>query len=140
MVGERAKKNCAVDDGRVPLEVVERHVGIGRRRQLGEQAWKYRGEQFGVAGRRRERVEVGERGGRRGEPVPAQRRVMPLRGGAGRGQDRREVDGPVQMADSPVSPVRMRTASSMGRTNTLPSPMEPVLAAAAMVEVTLSAR
>ena len=35
------------------------------------------------------------------------------------------------MADSPFSPVRMRIASPMGMTKTLPSPMEPVRAAAA---------
>src|SRR5207245_10509777 len=88
----------------------------------------------------RARVEVSERGRRCGEAVPAQRRVMPLGGGAGRGEQRREIDGAGQMADSPVSPVRIRIASSMGSTKTLPSPIEPVLAAPAMIDVTLSTR
>src|SRR5918996_1334541 len=41
-------------------------------------------------------------------------------------------------APSPVSPVRIRIASSIGSTNTLPSPMEPVLAAPTIVATTLS--
>src|SRR3990172_1623918 len=45
---------------------------------------------------------------------------------------------PDQMADSPFSPVRMRMASPMGSTNTLPSPMEPVLAAEQITATTFS--
>src|SRR5215470_19738611 len=42
----------------------------------------------------------------------------------------------VQTADSPVSPVRMRIDSLMGSTKTLPSPIDPVLAAPAIVSTT----
>ena len=43
-----------------------------------------------------------------------------------------------QRADSSVSPVRMRTACSTGMTKTLPSPIFPVFAVAAMVSTALS--
>src|SRR5206468_9592310 len=48
--------------------------------------------------------------------------------------------GGVQTADSPVSPVRMRIDSLIGSTNTLPSPIEPVFAAPAIVSTTFLAR
>jgi len=41
-------------------------------------------------------------------------------------------------AASPVSPVRMRIDSSIGSTKTLPSPIDPVLAAPTIVDTTLS--
>src|SRR5262249_17668470 len=42
------------------------------------------------------------------------------------------------MAGFPLSPVRWRVAPPMGMTKTLPSPMEPVRAAAATAETTFS--
>ena len=41
MSGEGPEEHGAIDHRRVALEVVERHVRVGRRRQLGEQARKY---------------------------------------------------------------------------------------------------
>jgi hypothetical protein len=64
VLGERGEEDGAIDGGGVALEVVERHVGIRRRRQLGEQP-RQRGRQpLGVVRRGRERLEVG--GGGRG--------------------------------------------------------------------------
>jgi hypothetical protein len=57
----------------VALQVVERHVGIGRRRQLGEEPRKGGGEQLGVAGRRRQGFEIRDGRRRVGEAGPAQR-------------------------------------------------------------------
>jgi hypothetical protein len=64
MLGERAEEHGAVDAGGVALQIVERHVGIGRRRQLRQQPRQRGGQQLGVARRRRQGLEVG--GGRRG--------------------------------------------------------------------------
>jgi hypothetical protein len=64
MLGERAEEDGAVDDGRVALEVVERHVGIGRGRQLRQQPRQRGLEQLGVVRRRRQRLDIG--GGGRG--------------------------------------------------------------------------
>ena len=44
---------------------------------------------------------------------------------------------PGQIASRSVSPVRMRTACSIGLTKTLPSPICPVLAEAMMAAITL---
>ena len=73
MLGEGAEEDGAVDDGGVALEVVERHVRIGRRRQLGEEPRERRREQLGVARRRRQGFEVGDGGRRVGEAGLAQR-------------------------------------------------------------------
>src|SRR5262249_61282488 len=99
-----------------------------------------RRQQLRVARRRREGVEVRERRRRRGEAVAAQARVMPLRSGAGGGEKRRQIDRARQMADSPVSPVPVRTPSSVGSAKTLPSPIEPVSAAPPTVHPTFSTR
>src|SRR5262245_22560005 len=64
-------------------------------------------------------------------------RLCVVRGGCPPAPSRR-VHKKHQMADSPFSPVRMRMASPMGMTKTLPSPMEPVRAAAATAETTFS--
>jgi len=71
MLGERAEEDRAVHHRGVALEVVERHVGIGRGGELRQQAGQRGSEQLGVA-RRRQRLEV--RGGHRrvGEAGPAQ--------------------------------------------------------------------
>ncbi len=122
MRGQRAEEDRAVDGGRVALEVVERHVRIRRGRQLGGEPRQRGRQQLGVARSGRETFEVRRRRGRIGEAEA----LEPIR--------------LVQTADSPFSPVRMRMDSSIGSTKTLPSPMEPVLAAPTMVEVTLSIR
>src|SRR6266540_336501 len=144
MGAQHAEEGGALALGGQALEVVERHVGIGRFRQLLEEPRQERPEQLGVPRLGRERVEVGQRRARLGEAQPlelAERGLVvrrrcqevghvltcPLPGGQR-----------VQMAASPFSPVRMRMASPMGRTKTLPSPMEPVRAAAAMSATTLS--
>ncbi len=44
----------------------------------------------------------------------------------------------LQSASASVSPVRMRTAWSIGKTKILPSPIWPVLAAAVIASITLS--
>ena len=72
MLGERAEEDGAVDGGGVALQVVERHVGIGRGGKLRQQSREGGTEQLGVAGRRRQGFEI--RDGRRGvgEAGPAQ--------------------------------------------------------------------
>src|SRR2546427_577911 len=121
VLGERRVEDGSVDHGRVALEVVERHVGVGRGGERGGEPRGDRSQELRVPRRRREALEVRQGGGRVGEPEPAE---VPLRG--------------AQTADSPVSPVRMRIDSLIGSTNTLPSPMEPVFAAPTIVETILS--
>jgi hypothetical protein len=58
MLGERAEEDGAVDGGGVALEVVERHVRIGRRRQLGEQTGEGGRQQLGITRRRRQRRQI----------------------------------------------------------------------------------
>ena len=123
VLGERRVEDGPVDHGRMALQVVERHVGIGRGLEGGEEPRDGRRQQLRVPRGRREAVEIRQRGGRIGESEPAE---VPL--------------GGVQTADSPVSPVRMRIDSLIGSTNTFPSPMEPVFAAPTMVATTLSTR
>src|SRR5262245_26932000 len=134
MHGQRLKEHGAVYHRGVALEVVERHVGICRSAELGEQARQRGRQQLAVSGGRRQGRQVRRGRSGIGETQPAQR----SRGRDGRPQQLERIQA--QTAESPVSPVRMRTAWSMGSTKTLPSPIEPVLAAPAMIETTLSAR
>src|SRR5262249_5475323 len=90
---------------------------------------------LGVARRRRQALEVARRRVRIREPELFQDPPQTGRGGAAAGGQ--QLGGwRVQTADSPVSPVRIRIDSLMGSTNTLPSPIEPVLAAPAIVSTT----
>ncbi len=56
--GQRAKQHGPIDDLGVPLEVVERHVRIGRRAQLGQQPRQRRRQQLRIPRRRRQRLEI----------------------------------------------------------------------------------
>ena len=139
VLGERAEEHRPVDGRGVALEVVERHVRVGRRRELGQETWQRRRQELRVAGRQREALEVRRRRGWIREPELPQRPPPASRRAAAAGGQK--LAGPrFQTADSPVSPVRMRTDSLIGSTNTLPSPMEPVFAAPVMVSTTFFTR
>src|SRR5712691_1361195 len=58
---EETEQRDTIALGGQALQVVERHVRIGRLRQLLEQAREKRGQQLGIPRLRRERVEVGQR-------------------------------------------------------------------------------
>src|SRR5262249_12084176 len=153
MVGEEAEERRALALAGQTLHVVERHVRVGRGGELGEEPGQRRAEQLGVAGlggdgvqvhEGRRRVGPAQRGegapgagvARRGAQEIGRRRAARPAGRRGRGA---AAARRCQIADSPVSPVRMRMASPIGRTKTLPSPMDPVLAAPQMTDTTLSA-
>ena len=85
MLRERAEEDGAVDDGRIALEGVERHVGIGRGGQLRQQPRQGGLEQLGVVRRRRQRLEVGGRGRGVGEAgLPQRARELDAAGQRGR--------------------------------------------------------
>src|SRR5947199_35287 len=112
-------------------------VPIRRGRELGQQARQRRRQELGVAGRRREALEVARRAVWIREAALFQYSPQASRRGAAAGGQELG-GGSVQTAASPVSPVRMRIDSLIGSTNTLPSPIEPVFAAPAIVETILS--
>ena len=58
---EETEQSDAIALGGQALQVVERHVGIGRLRQRPEQPREERGQELGVARLRRERVQVDQR-------------------------------------------------------------------------------
>src|SRR5215475_10816833 len=143
MPSEETEEGGTVALGGQALEIVQRHVGIGRRRHLEEEAEKERREQLGVPRLGRHRVQIAERARGLGEPAALELRQRGAIAGRGGEEINHGGDGRKrgrQMAASPFSPVRMRMASPMGSTKTLPSPMEPVRAAAATVATTFSTR
>ena len=58
---EETEQSDAIALGGQALQVVERHVGIGRLRQRPEQPREERGQELGIARLRRERVQVDQR-------------------------------------------------------------------------------
>ena len=64
MPAQQAEEGGVLALGAQALQVVQRHVRIGRGGQLGEQAGQRGREQLGLARRGRQRVQVAERGGR----------------------------------------------------------------------------
>src|SRR5499433_3434721 len=142
MPSEETEEGGTVALGGQALEIVQRHVGIGRRRHLDKEAGKERREQFGVPRLGRHRVQIAERARGLGEAAALELRQRGAIAGRGSEEISHGGDGGKrrrrQMAASPFSPVRMRMASPMGSTKTLPSPMEPVRAAAATVATTFS--
>src|SRR5262249_55296104 len=117
------------------------HVGIRGGRQLGQQTRNGRGEQLGVARRRREALEIARGGVRIGEAERLQCSPQASRRGAAAGGP--EVGGGGVQTGRPsrsAARVRMRIDSLIGSTKTLPSPIEPVFAAPAIVSTTFLAR
>src|SRR5262249_23697831 len=135
MLGQRAEEHGPVDPGRVALEVVERHVRVWRCRELGEQTREDRRQQLGVARWGGKALEIGRRRIRIRDPELTEGSAAPGRRAASAG-GQEPGNTRVQTAASPVSPVRILRDSLTGSTNTLPSPMEPVLAAPVMVATT----
>jgi len=110
MLGEGAEEHRAVDDGGVALDVVERHVGSGaaassarRRGNAGDKSSASRGvgARLSMFARRRP--------GLRSRAGAARAAAAPPRGAAGGCEEL--VESRAQTADSPVSPVRIRTDS-----------------------------
>src|SRR5262245_3204639 len=135
MLGQHAEEHGPVDPGCVALEVVERHVRVRRGCELGAETRQDRRQQLGVARCGGKTLEIGRRRVRIREPELTERPAEPSRRAASAGGQ--EPGNPrVQTAASPVSPVRILRDSLTGSTNTLPSPMEPVLAAPVMVATT----
>ena len=105
MLAERAEEHGAVDDGRVALEVVQRHVGIGRRGQLRQQPRQRRLEQLRVARRRRQRLDIRRCGRRVGKARPPQRaHELGAIGQRGRLHSRNPVGGVGRGARGGVAP------------------------------------
>ncbi len=79
VIGQRAEEHRPVDAFGITLEVVERHVGIGRPRQLREQPRQRRRQQLRIPRRRRQRLQIRARRPRILEPQTPERPHPPLR-------------------------------------------------------------
>ena len=79
VLGQRAEEHRPVDAFGITLEVVERHVGIRRPRQLREQPRQRRRQQLRIPRRRRQRLQIRARRPRILEPQTPERPHPPLR-------------------------------------------------------------